>query len=64
MKQEAKVVNLSDNSEVFFISHSFKTARQHAKKYMERNKENFPMAYYRLSNKPKPFPKWELENEQ
>lgn len=59
-KQEVKIVNVEDNSTVFFFKHSFKSALTHAKEYMKRNSDKFPMKVYVLSNKPQPFPKWEL----
>jgi hypothetical protein len=41
---------------VFFFKHSSKTAYQHAKEYQKKNGG----VLYRLSTKPKPFPRWEV----
>lgn len=62
-KQEYKIVNQKDDSEVFFFAHSFKSALQHAEAYIERNSGKFPMKLYHASSKPKPFPRWEFMRE-
>jgi len=58
-KQEFKI-NIEGLGDVFFFEHSFKPAEEHARDFIARNKGKHHMALYRLSNKPKPFPKWEL----
>lgn len=57
MKQEYKINH--GEFDTFFFAHSFKSALYYAKEYMNRNAGQ-SMKLYKLSNKPKPFPKWEL----
>ena len=46
-KQEIKIEY--DNKEVFFFKHSFKTALQHAKEFVKRNKGKFEMKLFVLN---------------
>ena len=60
-KQEYKIVDSNNHLHYcFFVSRPFKTARQDMTEYIERNKTKINMHIFQLSNKPKPFPKWEL----
>lgn len=61
--QEVKIVNQNNGSEVFFFKHSFKSAKQHAEEYCERNKGKFPMKVYTRTSKPLPAPLWEFYKE-
>lgn len=60
MVQEYKVINTATGSRVYFFKHSLKTASWHANAYIIRNTGKFPMELYELSNKPRPFDKWEF----
>lgn len=48
MKQEFKIEY--NGKAVFFFAHNFKTARQHANEYIERNKGKFEMKLFRLNS--------------
>jgi len=45
-KQEYKVVNTEDNTEVFFSPYDFKKAFWHANYYVNNNLNKFPMSLY------------------
>lgn len=47
MEQKYKVTNLDNNNEVFFFDHSFISARRHARNYIERNINKFPMSLHK-----------------
>ena len=57
--QEYRIV-CDNGDETFFFKYNFKTAYQHAKAYIDRNKSKIGMKLYIQSTKPRPFPRWEL----
>ena len=61
-KQQYKVVNKKDGSEVFFFDHSLKTAYQHMMEYVKRNKDKVDMELFAVNNTDI-GPKWKKMNQ-
>lgn len=48
MKKQEFMIKYN-NIEVFFFAHGFKTAREHAEEFIERNRGRFQMKLYMLN---------------
>lgn len=48
-----------NDAEIFFFDDGLKTAYKRAEEFINRNKGKITMKLYYLTNKPKPFPRWE-----
>lgn len=51
-EQKYKVVNLENDTEIFFFDHSFKSAKAHAEEYMRRNSHKGLCRLYYRNNTP------------
>jgi len=58
-KQEFKITNTNSGFGTYFFQHSLQSAAHWVERYVTKNKDKFPMAVYRLNERP--FgPRWIL----